>query len=182
MAFFAPMGTVWYTMDDGSKIMINDLTVHAAFDERWKTDARTLLDYTIRDGELPHQISYRLYGTVDYWWTILLFNDIYDFENQWPRSPDALEDYIEKKYPDNSPDDLHHYIDSNGLIADLLAQRILYGIQDDATVIDVANLEPVTILEFETAANDTKRAIKLIDPDYIGDVQSEYEKLMASEA
>lgn len=178
MAYFSHMGSVWYKLDDGSTILLNDITAHAAFIDAWKNDARVLMDYDIRDGELPHMISNRLYGTVDYWWTILLFNNIYDFESQWPRSQTALEEYIERKYPGKNLTDVHHYIDGNGLIADLIATRITTGMTVDADAIDAANLEPITIEEFEIAVNEGKRKIKLIDPDLIGAVQTEYEKLM----
>jgi hypothetical protein len=178
MAFFTQMGNVWFTLEDGSKVLINDITTFARIEERWNTDARVQMAYKIKDGELPHMISNRLYGSVEYWWTILKLNNIFDYDNQWPRSTKQLYEYIERKYPEQDRSDLHHYIDPNGLVADLLSLRIEYGLEDDEEVIDRAGLEKVSIEEYEMAVNELKRDIILIDPDYIGSVQTEYDKAM----
>jgi hypothetical protein len=179
--FFSAKGNVWYRLDSGERILINDLTTFATFSDTWKTDARTQLEYSIKDGELPHMISFRLYGTVDYWWTILLLNDIYDFDNQWPRSYKALNEYIDRKYQGKNRHDVHHYINGDGLVADLLSLKIETGITDDAEVINTMGLEVITIEEHEIAMNESKRAIKLVDPDYIAAVQKEYEDQMSQE-
>lgn len=179
--YFSSKGQVWYTLDNGEKVLLNDLTVFATISDSWKSDVRTQLPYTIKDGDLPHMISFKLYGTVDYWWTVLLLNDIYDFDNQWPRSYDDLNTYIDNKYPGQSRTDVHHYIDGDGLVADLLAMKILYNVTADSDAIEQGGLEAVTIEEYEIAANEYKRQIKLIDPDYISAVQKEYELQMNSE-
>lgn len=179
--YFSAKGQVWYKLDNGETVLLNDITSFATFSDEWKKDVRRQLKYTIKDGELPHMISHRLYDTVDYWWTILLLNDIYDFDNQWPKSYDELNEYIDRKYPNKSRDDIHHYINGDGLIADLLSLRIQYGIQNDATVIEMTGLEPITIEEFEIAQNEAKREIKLIDPDYISLVKKNYEDQMSKE-
>jgi hypothetical protein len=181
MAFFTHLGNVWYTFPDGSTTLINDITAYANITDEWKKDARVQIPYEIRDGELPHMISYRLYGTVDYWWTILMMNNIYDFDNQWPRNPSQLNDYIERKYPGKNLTDVHHYINPNGLIADLLSLRIELDLTVDDDVIDQAELETVSIEEFEIGLNESKRKIILIDPDYIASVQTQFETAMNPE-
>jgi hypothetical protein len=50
------------------------------------------------------------------------------------------------------------------------------GLTSNSQVINLAGLEIITIDQFENAINDDKRNIKLIDPDFIGSVQQEYEK------
>lgn len=178
MSYFATMGTVWYTFKNGDYMAINDLTKHVAFRDVWKNDPRVQLVYKIKDGELPHQISNKLYETVDYWWSVLLFNNIYDFENQWPRSQQQLDDYIADKYPFNEPNDVHHYVAPNGTVSDILSAKVLYGVGTDETAIYLAGLVPVTIFDYEHAINELKRSIILVDPDYIDSVASEFEVLM----
>jgi hypothetical protein len=179
MAFFAPMLSTWYTLNDGTVVSLNDISKFATFSQHWKNDQRTQLQYEIKDGDLPHQISNRLYGTVDYWWTVLLFNDIWDFNSQWPRNPGQVDDYIASKYPDNNPFDAHHYISPNGLVADLLSMKLQYNVTSDADAIRLGNLEAISIYDYEHALNDLKRNIIVIDPDSIQSVQREYEDLMA---
>ena len=178
MNYFASMGTTWYSLNNGQTIAINDISKFSIFNKRWKNNQQTQLQYVIKDGELPHQISNRLYGTVDYWWTILLFNDIIDFDKQWPLSQSQVDDFISYKYPDSNPSDAHHYISPNGLVADLLSIYVLYGATTDPQAISIGNLTAVSIYDYEHALNDLRRNIILIDPDSISAVQNEYELIM----
>ena len=179
MSYFRFLGTVWWTAPDGSKLLLNDLTAFADITDQWRQDATVQIPYQVRDGELPHMISQKLYGSVEYWWTILLLNNIYDFDSQWPRSYEALNDYITLKYPNNNPQvDVHHYVNPNGLVADLLSTRIQLGVTDDATAIDEGGLDPITIFDFEYGLNEAKRNIILIDPDFIDTVQTSFEQAM----
>jgi hypothetical protein len=54
--------------------------------------------YTIQQGETPEQISNRIYGSTDWYWTILLINNIIDMNNDWPVSDYELDISIENKY------------------------------------------------------------------------------------
>lgn len=181
MTYFASHGSVWYTLEDGSQLMMNDLTVFANFNAKWREQSNLQLQYEIRDGDTPALLSNRLYDTVKYWWTILLINNISDMTEQWPRTYDDLNIYIEQKYPNNSKYDAHHYIDPAGLVVDLLSQRIKYGVLTDAEAIEEGGLEAVSIEEYETALNENKRNIILVDPDFISLVQKEYDLQMSEE-
>lgn len=181
MAYFSAHGNVWYTMPDGTQITVNDLTVFANFKPSWKTSDNLHIEHQIRDGDTPSILSNRLYDSVEFWWTILLLNDIYDMEEQWPKNYEDLNLYISNKYPNQNKNDIHHYIDPNGLIVDLISQKIKYGVSTDSAAIEAGGLEPITIEEYETAINENKRNIVLIDPDYISLVNREYEDQLTSE-
>ena len=179
--FFASHGTVWYTMADGTQVTVNDLTTFANFNLDWKTNPNYQMEYQIKDGDLPHILSNRLYDSVEFWWTILLINDISNVEQQWPMTYETLNQYIDNKYPSDNRYDVHHYIDSNGLIVDLLSQRIKYSVNTDQLAIEYGGLEAVSIEEYETAVNENKRNIVLIDPDFITLVKREFDDQMSSD-
>lgn len=63
--------------------------------------------YTIQPGETPDKIAYTLYGDPEWYWTILLVNNIVDMNTQWPLDPDELEKYIEDKYGDDQNNTRH---------------------------------------------------------------------------
>lgn len=180
MSYFSHFGSAWVNLN-GSNILINDITTFATLDKTWREDARFHIPYQIKDGDMPHNISERLYDTVDYWWTILLMNDIYDLDEQWPRTQDQMNRYLSAKYQDKNLQSVHHYINPQGLVADLLSLRIELGLSDNDEVIYQAGLEAVTIEEYEYAVNESKRNIKLVDPDFISQVQLEFEKSMGME-
>lgn len=68
----------------------------------YKLDTQYYNTYWIQDGETPELLSYKFYGTTDYWWTILLFNDIYDPFFDWPLSDESIRTLTLKLISDDS--------------------------------------------------------------------------------
>ena len=64
--------------------------------------------YTINDGETPDSIAYDRLGGTEWYWTILLLNNITDLNNQWPLDSDEIEKLINKKYG-NLADKTRHW-------------------------------------------------------------------------
>lgn len=171
MAFFSHYGTVWYNMKGlDSPILLNNITKAIALDRRFKVDPRLVLNYNIRDNDRPELLSHRLYGTVDYWWTVLLVNNIFNYEEQWPLNDEQLESYIKAKYPHNNPTDIHHWETIDGFITDPMAIQMKYNLNSEAEAIVRESLVKVTIQDYEEKINEEKREIILVDPDYINTV------------
>lgn len=58
--------------------------------------------YTIQE-ERPDQLSYKLYGTTDFYWTFFVVNEsLRNVMNGWPLSSLALEESIIEKYPNHT--------------------------------------------------------------------------------
>lgn len=56
--------------------------------------------YTIQEGERPDNVSYKLYGTTDYYWTFFYVNQhLVNAFNDWPKDTSALTEFVESKYP-----------------------------------------------------------------------------------
>ena len=66
--------------------------------DRYKNNPNYFYMYTIADGETPNNVSFKLYGTEEYAWILLLLNDISDCTTQWPLSTSQLESYVDEKY------------------------------------------------------------------------------------
>ncbi len=60
--------------------------------------------YMVQSGETPEQISEKKYGSTDWYWTILLLNNIIDVYNDWPLADYELDKSIENKYGDKQND------------------------------------------------------------------------------
>lgn len=180
MPYFSLFGNQNYTFSDGSTSLINDITKFAVFQDAWVNNPSVQLQYQIKDGELPHSISNKLYDTVDYWWIVLLANKIYDFDEMWPRTSNQLDDYIANKYPFNIPTDVHHYIRPNGTVTDLLSVKLARNVTTDQQAIDIEGLTSVSIFDYEFTLNESKRNIVLIDPEYVGVVVSQFQSVMSN--
>lgn len=175
-SYFRNLGRVWHKLPNGEQILLNDITKFAVFREQYQKNSQLFILYVIKDGDRPEVLSKRLYETRNYWWTILLFNNIYDVDTQWPLNESQLQEYIHITYPNNDSIDVHHYVDASGLVADLRALKTVSGIADDALVVLRFSLTPVSIQEYEMGINDAKRQIRLIDPDIIGQVDVDLQR------
>ncbi len=60
-------------------------------------------DYKIKEGDRPEIISYKLYGTVDYYWSICYVNNIFDMYSDWPLNGKEIDTYAASLYPDLVP-------------------------------------------------------------------------------
>lgn len=54
--------------------------------------------YTIQDGETPDSIAFKEFGSSEWFWTILVLNNMIDTYESWPMSADELDKYIVEKY------------------------------------------------------------------------------------
>lgn len=54
--------------------------------------------YTIQNGDTPDSIAYKEYGDSEWFWTILILNNITDVHEMWPLAADELDKYVQKKY------------------------------------------------------------------------------------
>jgi hypothetical protein len=176
--YFTHMGRVWHGLKDGSQIHINNITKFCEFEKRFKQNPHAFLDYTVKDDERAEVLSKRLYGSGRFWWSIYLFNNIYDVDAQWPLNQEQLSAYIRRQYPDNDPIDTLYYTDTQGNVADLDALKALSQVFDTSMVVARYGLSAVSIQEHETRVNDQKRAIRMVDPTQITFVESELARLL----
>lgn len=180
MGYFSEMGTEWITLDNGNTLLMNNITKFTTYMKNFSEDPHNVLQYRVGNGERPEQVSYKAYGTVSYWWTILLLNDIMNVRDQWALSQDQLETHIAEKYPFSDPGDVHHYVTPEGFVADFEGINMDNGYKytDHNLIIDQYQLTPVSIYDFEYQSNENKRDIMIIDPDKIFSVASKYKELM----
>lgn len=66
------------------------------------SDSNIAEQYTISEGESPESLSYNYYGVVDYYWVILLTNNIKSRFFDWPMSSQELGSYVDSKYGSKS--------------------------------------------------------------------------------
>jgi hypothetical protein len=142
--------------------IITDFIRRVKVIERYTNSISILMPYTVTEGETPEIVSMKFYNTPYYHWTILLANNIINPREEWPVSEIQLLEKISLKYPDNSKDDIYEYRDiDTGYVVD--------------TIDPVPeNYYPVTIYEYESELNESKRSVKIIDPAFIRDFVTEF--------
>lgn len=84
--------------DNEPPVYFQKLTVYLDLLEQIKQETAFYSKVTIMDNERPDTLSYRLYGTTDYYWTFYMMNDKLR-ESGWPLSYQRLYDFSREVYP-----------------------------------------------------------------------------------
>lgn len=139
--------------------IIQDISSRFVLNTNKDTGLNIFVNYIIKDWESPENIAYKLYGSCDYAWIILLANNIINPYTDWLLTNDELEEYIDNKYGDTASD-IHHY-EANGLI--------YYE--------PVTGAVSVTNSEYEYDKNEKKRKIYVVHPDALQQVINSLDKV-----
>ena len=82
----------------GSSVIAVDVLRRVGFNNTGKTGSEFFVEYNIGDTETPESIANHMYGSPEYHWVVLMFNDKFDAFFEWPLSVRKFEKYITKKY------------------------------------------------------------------------------------
>ena len=144
--------------------------------------------YRVKDGERPDIIAHQKYGSVAYAYLIMLINDIYDPLFDWPLSAQQFEKYLTNKYGSVSAamaETKYYYQIVRAEVARTgTSERVpaVKFIVDETAydALDSGDRSTQTQYEWEDELNDNKRDIKLINPDFIQDIDYAVKRTFAS--
>ena len=144
--------------------------------------------YKVLEGERPDIVSYKKYGTVAYSYLILLINDIVDPLFDWPLPTRQFENYIIEQYGGIATAQVtnkyYYQIIRPEVAKTGISERVPeYKIIVDQTTynsLDQSVRSAQSVYDWEVEQNDNKREIKLINPDFIHDIDYEVNKTLAS--
>lgn len=167
MAFFRQFPRTAYVVD-GNLINIPDI-----FRRVGKKDIADNLafmqEYEIQEGERVEHISHNLYRTTDYYWVILLVNNIIDPYHDWPKTKTELVAFTEQRYGSGNLHKVHHYANtSNENI------RVDY----DESKFNAGTIKAITNIEHEENVNEDKRKIKLPRKEFVGEIAGQFKRLI----
>ena len=167
MTFFKQFPRTFYLID-GTAINIPDIFRRIAPNSL--IDNMTIMNlYDIQDEERPEHISYDVYGTTDYYWVILVANNIIDPYHDWPKSSSDLRKFTVQKYGEANLGKIHHYVSTaNEKI------RVDY----DQTKFNAGTIGSVSNMAHEENVNEEKRRIKIPKPEYVAEIAGQFKKLI----
>ena len=85
-----------------SNVEMLDIFRRISFTETTLNDVKNFEDYLVTDGEKPDDVANKFYGSPNYWWLVLLCNNIIDIENEWPKSASELDNLFSSFLQGNS--------------------------------------------------------------------------------
>ena len=144
--------------------------------------------YYVREGERPDIVSFNTYGTVAYSYLILLINNIVDPLFDWPLPSRQFENYIIEQYGSvsaaQSTNKYYYQVVRAEVAKTGISERVPeYKIIVDQTTynaLDSSVRSSQNVYDYEVEQNDNKREIKLINPDFIQDIDYEVKTAFAS--
>jgi len=119
-------------------------------------------EYFVRDGDTPESLAHQAYNDSTLHWIILYANYMTNPYYDWPMTYFDLQKFVNKKYGVANINAVHHYEDADG-----------YEVDSDA-----AGATTVTNFLYEEILNDARRNIKIIKPEYIQQIVSEFKKII----
>ena len=160
---------------DGNPKIVTDLMRRVKVRAKIKDEASLYDSYDVTDGDTPESISYKHFGSTDYFWVICLMNDITDRFYDWPLTNSAFEEYVKQKY--DNPGAVHHYEkdQTSGVTNGNGPGDFSYKVEVNSTDADG---QSVSNYEYESRLQDQKRQIKLLDKGYLNTFVEEFERLV----
>ena len=97
--YFKNFALTDYKFGDNEKpLLFDNITQYVDLIDSLKDQVSFYQKHTILSGDRPDTLSYRLYGTTDYYWTFFLMNDSLRMSG-WPVESHKLLDVAKEKYP-----------------------------------------------------------------------------------
>lgn len=141
--------------------------------------------YVIEGDTNPVNLAQLLYGNPEYYWVLLLLNEVVDPFFGWVLSDKNIYDIAISKWGEANIDDIHHLVDRDGNIYyDLVENNgVYYDVGDqffEKPFYSDGPLLPVTNIEYLRDLNEEKREIEIIQPEeierFVADIQKELAK------
>ena len=171
--YFTYFPQMYYdAVQDGttSPVLVTNILRRVKVKDSIKNDVALFDKYRVKAGESPEMVSMRFYGTVDYYWVVLLMNDIKDRFYEWPLSEQDFESFVKEKYA--VPGATRHFeiSQSSGKTSSI----------DYSHLVEVNSTTPgataVSFYEYERRKQDNMSLIKILKPDFVSAFVEEFAK------
>lgn len=156
--------------------------------------------YDIQEGDTPEIIAHKYYGDSYRYWMVLLANEILDPQWDWPMTSNVFNDYLINKYGQSfdTQSTIHHYektitqLDSgtnttttNTVEIDLntynstIESTKSYTLPTGVVTVSISK-SAVNYYDYELNLNESKRNIKLLNSNYVNQLETELKNLMSA--
>jgi predicted site-specific integrase-resolvase len=141
--------------------VVTDITRNVRFRKEVLENVTLFDEYDIVDGETPEIVAEKIYGDPEYHWIIMLANQKHDYISDFPLSEQALVKHIVATYGAQRYA-IRHYVNAGGFVVNSTATGAV-SVTNDA---------------FERTLNESKRRIKVISPQVISTILTQYKELL----
>lgn len=198
MQYFSTLPKIVKTGSDGTSVLMTNLMARVSIIPEILKNPLVYYQYDIQEGDTPEIIAHKYYGDSYRFWIVLFVNQIIDPQWDWPMNSTTFNNYIQNKYQDFNPySQTHHYekvitqyeqstqittvdkiIIDETAYTDLLETNNTYTLPTGVVNVTITKQE-VSYYDYESNLNESKRSIKLLNSNYVEEIESQLKKLMA---
>tara|TARA_Y100001972_G_C7485354_1_gene246431 strand:- start:110 stop:610 length:501 start_codon:yes stop_codon:yes gene_type:complete len=146
-----------------STVSLVDITVRSKVLDYVRNNHHLTIDtYLIERDERPEEVSFEVYSTFDYTWSILALNKVYNIHLDWFRPQEVLDRQIIREYGslENAQQTIVEAYDE-------------YGYEVDKSDPNVRSR--VSAFEKIVTENENKREVQVFSPDIISRIHADFE-------
>jgi hypothetical protein len=187
--YFTNLPKVGYDINGTGKdsfLSVTNIMKSVRFKPSVLEDITDYYPYYVKEGERPDIIAHAQYGNIGYAYLIMLVNDIYDPNFDWPLSAQIFEKFIINKYGSvtTAISGVKHYyqIVRAEVARTGTSERIpeVKFVVDETTydALDSGDRTTLSNYDYEVELNDAKREIKLINPAFIRDIDYQIKRTL----
>lgn len=189
-SFFNPIDYLAKTT--GSKKIIPTADIFRNYQEYFNRVAEKYLlqNYYIQGAPRPEELSYEIYGNTQYYWILLMCNEIYDPYYDWIMTQDACYQTADQKYSEIGGNQVLYHTDAEGNKyynvkeipedSGIWYNKNEYDFTKEYHIQYRGALAAVDIYEDAILRNEERRQIKIINPvdveSFLSDIIREMEK------
>lgn len=208
MFYFNTLPKIITPDQNGNNILLTNLVARARLIDSLRDNPMLFYEYAIQEGDTPEIIAEKYYEDPYRYWIVLLSNELLDPLWDWPLDYVTFLSYIDSKYKteaesaDQTPFEytntqIYQYQKIQtikNLVSEEEKQTIINLTQDaynalspsvtnytlkDSTVSTVTiEKKTITLFDYEFNLNESRRQIKLLSRDYVGDFETAFRSLM----
>ena len=187
--YFTNLPKVGYDINGTGKdsfLSVTNIMKSVRFKPSVLEDITDYYPYYVKEGERPDIIAHAQYGNIGYAYLIMLVNDIYDPNFDWPLSSQIFEKFIINKYGSvtTAISGVKHYyqIVRAEVARTGTSERIpeVKFVVDETTydALDSGDRTTLSNYDYEVELNDAKREIKLINSAFIRDIDYQIKRTL----
>lgn len=197
MKYFSNLPKITRTDEFGYSSIMTDLTTRATIKSKILQNPMLYYTYDIKEDDTPEIIAHKYYNDPYRFWIVLLANEIVDPQWDWPMNGKSFEGYINSKYTNVQKNLAHHYektistydFGSGTLTKDVIVideSTFNVTLEKEETyslptgdVKSIITKRVVSNYDYENELNDSKRSIKILNVDYVYQIEKEFKNLMS---
>ena len=179
--YFRNLPKVGYDINGTGKesfLSVTNIMKRVKFKPSVLDDISNYYPYFVKEGERPDIIAHAQYGNIGYAYLILLVNDIYDPNFDWPLSSQIFEKFIINKYGSVTIaiSGVKNYFQ---IIRAEVARtgtservpEVKFAVDETTfNALGTGDRSTLSNYDHEVELNEAKREIRLINPDFIQDI------------